>query len=186
MIYTKMTKAALNLCFEAHKNQRDKSGMPYVFHPFHLAEQMKDEKTTIVALLHDVVEDTDVTLDDMRNMGFDNEVVAAIELMTHGPNVPYMEYVSRIKKNPIVLCVFCVGCKNDVNEKSESDSISEAASAEKSDDEPEKVKYIYQTKYVDFAFVSDQQKSEWKSALVSLLNNEKTPVYESAVSIGNY
>ena len=69
MIYTKMTKAALNLCFEAHKNQRDKSGMPYVFHPFHLAEQMKDEKTTIVALLHDVVEDSDVTLDDVRNMG---------------------------------------------------------------------------------------------------------------------
>lgn len=101
MIYTKMTKAALNLCFEAHKNQRDESGMPYVFHPFHLAEQMKDEKTTIVALLHDVVEDTDVTLDDIRNMGFDDEVVAAIELMTHDPNVPYMEYVSQIKKNPI-------------------------------------------------------------------------------------
>lgn len=99
--YTKMTKVALNLCFEAHKNQRDKSGMPYVFHPFHLAEQMKDEKTTIVALLHDVVEDTDVTLDDIRNMGFDDEVVAAIELMTHDLNVPYMEYVSRIKKNPI-------------------------------------------------------------------------------------
>ena len=58
MIYTPMTKIALKLCFEAHKDQLDKSGMPYVFHPFHLAEQMKDEATTIVALLHDVVEDT--------------------------------------------------------------------------------------------------------------------------------
>lgn len=101
MIYTKMTKVALNLCFEAHRNQRDKNGMPYVFHPFHMAEQMKDEKTTIVALLHDVVEDTDITLDDIRNMGFDNEVVAAIGLMTHVPDVPYMEYVAEIKKNPI-------------------------------------------------------------------------------------
>ena len=101
MIYTKMTKVALNLCFEAHRNQRDKNGMPYVFHPFHMAEQMKDEKTTIVALLHDVVEDTDITLDDIRNMGFDNEVVAAIGLMTHAPDVPYMEYVAEIKKNPI-------------------------------------------------------------------------------------
>lgn len=96
-----MTKVALNLCFEAHRNQRDKNGMPYVFHPFHLAEQMKDEKTTIVALLHDVVEDTDITLDDIRNMGFDDEVVAAIGLMTHASDIPYMEYVAEIKKNPI-------------------------------------------------------------------------------------
>ena len=59
MIYTKMTKVALRLCFEAHKDQDDKSGMPYVFHPFHLAEQMTDEATTVVALLHDVVEDSD-------------------------------------------------------------------------------------------------------------------------------
>lgn len=105
MIYTKMTKKALNLCFEAHKDQRDKSGLPYVFHPFHLAEQMKDEKTTIVALLHDVVEDTNVTVDDIRNMGFDEEVVAAIGLMTHDPKVPYMEYVAEIKKNPIAKAV---------------------------------------------------------------------------------
>ena len=59
MIYTENTKKALKLCFEAHKNQTDKSGMPHVFHSFHLAEQMQTEETTIVALLHDVVEDTD-------------------------------------------------------------------------------------------------------------------------------
>ena len=70
MIYTEKTKKALKLCFEAHKDQTDKSGLPYVFHPFHLAEQMPDEDTTIVALLHDVVEDTDYTLDDLRRMGF--------------------------------------------------------------------------------------------------------------------
>ena len=44
MIYTHMTKKALKLSFEAHKDQVDKSGMPYVYHPFHLAEQMKDEE----------------------------------------------------------------------------------------------------------------------------------------------
>lgn len=54
----------MKLCFEAHKEQRDKSGMPYVFHPLHLAEQMPDEETTIVALLHDVIEDTSYTLED--------------------------------------------------------------------------------------------------------------------------
>ena len=56
MIYTEQTKKALRLCFAAHKEQTDKSGMPYVFHPFHLAEQMNDEDTVTVALLHDVVE----------------------------------------------------------------------------------------------------------------------------------
>ena len=105
MIYTKMTKLALNLCFEAHKTQTDKSGMPYVFHPFHLAEQMRDEDTTVVALLHDVIEDTDYTLDDLRELGFENRVISAIALMTHDDAVPYMEYVAEIKKNPIARAV---------------------------------------------------------------------------------
>jgi (p)ppGpp synthase/HD superfamily hydrolase len=105
MIYTKMTKTALKLCFEAHKNQLDKSGMPYVFHPFHLAEQMTDENTTAVALLHDVIEDTDYTLDDLRKLGFTEDVVSAVGLMTHAEDVPYMEYVAEIKKNPIAKAV---------------------------------------------------------------------------------
>ena len=98
-------KKALKLCFEAHKNQLDKSGMPYVFHPFHLAEQMTDENTTAVALLHDVIEDTDYTLDDLRKLGFTEDVVSAVGLMTHAEGVPYMEYVAEIKKNPIAKAV---------------------------------------------------------------------------------
>lgn len=105
MIYTALTKKALKLCFEAHKNQVDKSGMPYVFHPFHLAEQMTDELTTIVALLHDVVEDTPYTLDDLREMGFPAETLDAIELMTHNKRVPYLDYVAKIKTNPITRAV---------------------------------------------------------------------------------
>ena len=105
MIYTEMTKKALKLCFEAHKEQIDKSGMPYVFHPFHLAEQMQDEESTIVALLHDVVEDTDYTLDDLSKMGFDDSVLTAINLMTHEDGVPYMNYVEQIKTNPIAKIV---------------------------------------------------------------------------------
>ena len=105
MIYTPNTKKALKLCFEAHKNQTDKSGLPYVFHPFHVAEQMTDEKTTIVALLHDVIEDTSYTLQDLRNLGFDEDVLGALELMTHDKNVPYMDYVAKIKGNAIAKTV---------------------------------------------------------------------------------
>lgn len=105
MIYTEMTKKALILCFEAHKEQSDKSGMPYVFHPFHLAEQMQDEESTIVALLHDVIEDTEYTLDDLRKMGFNDSVLAAINLMTHEDGVPYMDYVEKIKANLVAKTV---------------------------------------------------------------------------------
>lgn len=105
MIYTAKTKAALKLCFEVHKNQTDKSGMPYVFHPFHLAEQMKDEDTTIAALLHDVVEDTDYTITDLKQMGFPTNVLEALELLTHNDGTPYMEYVAKINDNPIAKAV---------------------------------------------------------------------------------
>lgn len=101
MIYTTATKKALKLCFEAHKDQTDKSGLPYVFHPFHLAEQMEDEETTIVALLHDVVEDTPYTFADLEKFGFSPQVIEAIRLMTHVRGVPYMQYVARIRENPI-------------------------------------------------------------------------------------
>ena len=105
MIYTTKTKMALKLCFEAHKDQSDKSGMPYVFHPFHLAEQMETEETTIVALLHDVIEDTNYTIDDLTKMGFDKVITDAIALLTHNDSVDYMDYVRIIKNNPIARAV---------------------------------------------------------------------------------
>ena len=105
MIYTPLTRKALKICFDAHKDQTDKAGVPYVFHPFHLAEQMEDEETTIVALLHDVVEDTEYTLGDLRSMDFGDNVMEALALMTHDEAVPYMDYVAKIKSNPIARAV---------------------------------------------------------------------------------
>lgn len=88
------------LCFDSHKDQVDKTGLPYVFHPFHLAEQMDDEISTVCALLHDVVEDTDTTFDELSEMGFPNEVIDVLKLLTHAPEVEYMEYVEKISENP--------------------------------------------------------------------------------------
>ena len=75
MIYTEMTRQAMRLCYQAHAGQLDKSGVPYVFHPIHLAEQMPDETTTITALLHDVVEDTHYSLPDLAGMGFSQQEI---------------------------------------------------------------------------------------------------------------
>ena len=126
MIYTDMTKKALKLCFAAHKDQTDKSGMPYVFHPFHLAEQMPDEETTIVALLHDVVEDTPYTLDDLREMGFSEKVLAALTLMTHDKSIPYMDYVAKIKENKIAMTVKLADLKHN-SDLSRLDAVDEKA-----------------------------------------------------------
>ena len=105
MIYTPLTKKAMKLCFEAHKDQVDKSGLPYVFHPFHLAEQMTDELTTVTALLHDVVEDSDYTLADLGEMGFPATVLDALAMLTHDDGSAYLEYVARLKTNLIARAV---------------------------------------------------------------------------------
>lgn len=105
MLYTKLTKKAMKIAYQAHQGQTDKTGLPYIYHPIHLAEQMQDEATTCVALLHDVVEDTDITIEQLGQEGFPQEVLEAIQLMTHDPAVPYMDYVREIKKNPIASAV---------------------------------------------------------------------------------
>ncbi len=105
MIYTPLTKKAMKVAFEAHKNQTDKTGLPYIYHPVHLAEQMTDEVTTCAALLHDVAEDTDITLEALAEMGFDSEILAILRLLTHDEAVPYMEYVRKIKTNPLAVQV---------------------------------------------------------------------------------
>ena len=126
MIYTPKTKMALKLCFAAHKEQLDKSGMPYVFHPFHLAEQMQSEETTIAALLHDVVEDTEYTLQDLAAMGFDPVVIDALALLTHDDATPYMDYVRAIKENPIAKAVKIADLKHN-SDLSRLDAVDEKA-----------------------------------------------------------
>ena len=105
MIYTEMTIKAMKLACEAHHGQLDKSGLPYVLHPLHLAEQMETEESVTAALLHDVAEDTDYTLEDLRRMGFPGAVMDALTLLTHDPAVPYLDYVKRLKDNPIARAV---------------------------------------------------------------------------------
>ena len=104
MIYTKLTTTAMQIAYRAHHGQVDKGGVPYILHPVHLAEQMEDEYSTCVALLHDVVEDTQVTLEELEKI-FPPEVTQAVAVMTHKKDEPYLEYVERVKHNPIAKIV---------------------------------------------------------------------------------
>ena len=100
MIYTELTNKALRFAYHAHHGQLDYNGIPYIFHPLHLAEQMDDELSTCAALLHDVVEDTSVTFDDLRRE-FPEEVVSIVRLLTHDDSTDYFSYLMPIKANPI-------------------------------------------------------------------------------------
>ena len=100
MIYTPLTNKAMMIAYEAHHGQNDYNGIPYIYHPIHLAEQMDDEFSCCVALLHDTVEDTSVTLEDLKR-DFPPDITDAIALLTHNEEVDYFEYVRAIKSNPI-------------------------------------------------------------------------------------
>lgn len=104
MIYTPLTNRAMQIAYAAHHGQTDKSGIPYIFHPYHLAEQMEDEYTVCIALLHDVMEDTDVTR-EMLAAEFPEEIMEALDLLTHEAGIPYFEYVKKIKSNPLAKAV---------------------------------------------------------------------------------
>lgn len=90
----------MKIAYDAHHGQLDKSGVPYVYHPIHLAEQMSTEEECIVALLHDVVEDTNITFEQLEKE-FSNTVIQALKLLTHDDSVEYMDYVRNLKDNPI-------------------------------------------------------------------------------------
>ena len=99
MIYTPLTKRAMEIAYNAHHGQKDKGGAPYVFHSFHIAEQMEDEITVCIALLHDVAEDTDVGIEELEKE-FPREVTEALKLLTHKEGTDYFDYIREIRQNP--------------------------------------------------------------------------------------
>ena len=92
MINTKLTRKAMIIAYEAHKNQVDKSGVPYIYHPIHVAEQMDTENECIIALLHDVVEDTNVTFKQLEEV-FSKEIIDILKLLTREENIEYLSLI---------------------------------------------------------------------------------------------
>jgi hypothetical protein len=105
VIYTNLTRTAMTIACRAHQGQLDKAGYPYIHHPLHVAEQMTEEYTCAAALLHDVMEDTPITAEQLRAAGIPDPVVEALTLLCHDPDVPYLDYVRRLKDNPIARAV---------------------------------------------------------------------------------
>ena len=96
-----MLNKALNIAYKAHIGQLDKGGSPYILHPVRVALHCQTEDEKIVALLHDVVEDTKISFDDLKEYGFPNQIIEAVKALTKQKNESYDVYIDRVIKNPI-------------------------------------------------------------------------------------
>lgn len=92
---------AIEIAVAAHRGQVDKAGQPYILHPLRLMAQLRDEPAQIAAVLHDVVEDSEWTLDDLRARGFPTEVVTAIDCLTRREGELYEAFIERAAVHPL-------------------------------------------------------------------------------------
>lgn len=92
---------AIEIAAKAHAGQTDKAGQPYILHPLRVMLRVSDTESRIAAVLHDVVEDSEITFDDLRAEGFSESVLAALEALTKRPGETRMEAASRARANPI-------------------------------------------------------------------------------------
>ena len=108
---------AIAIAAEAHAGQKDRAEAPYILHPIRLMIQMDSEDAMMAAVLHDVVENSVWTLDDLRKEGFSNEVLNAVDSLTHrdkeGEN--YWDYIQRAKSDPIAIKVKLADLEDNLN-----------------------------------------------------------------------
>ena len=90
---------------ENHKGQKDKAKKPYILHPLRLMMSVDTDEEKIVAVMHDIVEDSEISLDDLRNEGFSDEILSAIECVTKKDGEDYDAFIERIAQNPLAIKV---------------------------------------------------------------------------------
>lgn len=106
---------AISVAARAHKGQKDKAGAPYLLHPLRMMLRMNSETAMMAAVLHDVVEDTDWTLERLREAGFAEEVVEAVDCLTHREGESYEEFVGRVRANPVARQVKVADLEDNMN-----------------------------------------------------------------------
>lgn len=90
---------AIMMACKAHAGQLDKAGEPYILHPLRVMMQFRDDAARTVGVLHDVVEDTSISLDDLRRAGFSEDIVSAIDCLSKKSGESYEEFISRVASN---------------------------------------------------------------------------------------
>ena len=98
-LFDRLLTLAITVATEAHKDQVDKGGNPYILHPKAVADSLDSTENKIVAYLHDVCEDTDITLDDLKDMGFTERIVNSVRILTKTDDISYDDYLKSVKKD---------------------------------------------------------------------------------------
>ena len=106
---------AVSIAAQAHRGQTDKAGDPYLLHPLRMMLRMKSEPEMIAAVLHDVVEDCDWTLERLRDSGFSEDVLQAVDCLTHRDSESYEEFIERAQQNPIARQVKIADLEDNMN-----------------------------------------------------------------------
>ena len=107
---------AITLSANGHVGQTDKNGEPYILHPIRVMLQMKTEQERIVAVLHDIIEDTEMSANHLLFMGYPDKVVDAVVAITKLPGEKYLDYLGRVNANPIARKVKIADIKDNLSE----------------------------------------------------------------------
>jgi (p)ppGpp synthase/HD superfamily hydrolase len=96
---------AISIAAQAHDGQRDKAGAPYILHPLRVMMKMTTESERITAVLHDLIEDTDWTIERLVQEGFDPAILAAVDCLTKREGEEYEAFIQRVQLNPLAVKV---------------------------------------------------------------------------------
>ena len=97
----KTLEQAIHIAVNAHLGQVDKADAPYIFHPLRVMQQVNSTEEKILAILHDVVEDTSLTFNDLIDKGIPKHMVITLRLLTREKDMPYEDYIRKIGENPV-------------------------------------------------------------------------------------
>lgn len=174
---------ALEIAMKAHKGQRDLDGNPVILHPLTVALKGNNESEIVAGLLHDVVEDTEWTFEDLLEAGIEPEAVDALRLLTHSKDVPYLDYVQRIadSHNPIAINVKCNDLEHNLDRGRRGDHLKQVA------------KHTAATEIIhpyngdesvawDFLFEDPEEGKYWQAKYAFLI--EKKPIEEATANAG--
>jgi len=115
MTNTATVEDAVAIAARAHRGQKDKAGAPYLLHPLRLMLRMETEAAMMAAVLHDVVEDTEWTLERLREVGFPDEVLEAVDCLTRGEGESYEGFIERVRTNPVARQVKIADLEDNMN-----------------------------------------------------------------------
>lgn len=104
-LYSDLLEKAINIAIYGHARQKDSLGNPYILHPLKVMMSMRTHKEKIVAILHDLIEDTNFTIDDLKKLGFPEDIRIALDFLTHKNYDNYENYIEKITHNDLALKV---------------------------------------------------------------------------------